>query len=237
MAGLRFFNRSGNGLCHIPPQTSKPATSCGGLAGGCDPLIDWPVQTRGGYVVSAEDAIRNGISAAAVAGLAQIAAARGDAAAAARYKAVGGAIRAAMLREMLRVNGSEAFFVDGSSHNATAHEHASIHSTLYAVAGAGVADVALNEGSDPALACGLAAYLARLDTGGASCMTARWHVEALFRLGVQCGAAADAGVDLLSRDTYPGWVYMMSAAGGSATMTLEAWSPPDKWNTDFSHRD
>jgi alpha-L-rhamnosidase len=237
MAGLRFFNRSGNGLFHIPPQTSKPATSCGGLAGGCDPLIDWPVQTRGGYVVSAEDAIRNGISAAAVAGLAQIAAARGDAAAAARYKAVGGAIRAAMLREMLRVNGSEAFFVDGSSHNATAHEHASIHSTLYAVAGAGVADVALNEGSDPALACGLAAYLARLDTGGASCMTARWHVEALFRLGVQCGAAADAGVDLLSRDTYPGWVYMMSAAGGSATMTLEAWSPPDKWNTDFSHRD
>jgi alpha-L-rhamnosidase len=66
-------------------------------------------------------------------------------------------------------------------------------------------------------------------------MTARWHVEALFRLGVQCAAAADAAVQLLSRETYPSWGYMMSAAGGNATMTLEAWAPPDKWNTDFSH--
>ncbi len=235
MAGLRFFNLSGNGLLHIPPETGSPATSCGGLAGGCDPLIDWPVQTRGGYVVSPEDAIRNGISAAAVAGLAQIAAARGDAAAAARYGAVAGAIRSAMLREMLVVNGSEAHFVDGSSRSAAAHAHAAIHSTLYAVAGAGVADVALNASGDPALACGLAAYLARLDTGGASCMTARWHVEALFRLGVQCGAAADAAVALLSREAYPSWRFMQSAAGGNATMSLEAWAPADKWNTDFSH--
>ena len=53
-------------------------------------------------------------------------------------------------------------------------------------------------------------------------------VEALFRLGVQCGAAADAAVDLLARETYPSWRFMMTNA--SATMTLEAWAPGDKWS-------
>lgn len=185
-------------------SSSNPATNCGGGGGdspliGCDPLIDWPEQTRDGYVVSDEDAIRNGISAAAIAGLAQVAPFLGHAAAAERYAAVAATIRATLLRDFLRHNGSEAFFADGSSANASAAKHAAIHSTLYAIAGAGVANVELNATGDAELACALAAYLSRRDTGGASCMTARWHVEALFRLGVQCGAAADLGVQLLSR--------------------------------------
>jgi alpha-L-rhamnosidase len=239
MAGLRWYNES-VGLLHIPPSTSNAATNCGGGGGsspllGCDPLVDWPVQTRDGYVVSDEDAIRNGISAAAISGLAQVASFLGHDAAAERYAAAAAAIRATLLRDFLRRNGSEAFFADGSSANKTAAAHAAIHSTLYAVAGAGVADVAINASGDATLACALAAYLARRDTGGASCMTARWHVEALFRLGVQCAAAADAGVALLSREEYPSWRFMQSAAGGNATMTLEAWAPGDKWNTDYSH--
>ena len=241
VSGLRYFNKSGSGLLHIPPETKDAATNCGGGGGsspllGCDPLIDWPVQTRDGYVVSAEDSIRNGISAAAIAGLSQLAGFRGDAPAAARYAAVAASIRAAVLRDMVRVNGSEAFVVDGPrASSPTASAHAAIHSTLYAVAGAGIADVGLNETGDAGLACKLATYLIRRDTGGASCMTARWHVEALYRLGVQCSAAADAALNLLSRETYPSWRFMMSAAGGSATMTLESWQPSDKWNTDFSH--
>jgi len=185
--------------------------------------------------VSAEDAIRNGIGAAALAGLGELAAWRGDGAAAARYAAMASSIRAAMLASMLRVDAGagEAFFVDGAPGggvpNSTAH--AAVHSTLYAVAGAGAADVAVGDAGDTGvagLACRLAAYLARRDTGGASCMTARWHLEALFRLGVQCGTAADAAVDLLARETYPSWRFMMTNA--SATMTLEAWAPGDKWS-------
>ncbi len=260
LSGLRWFNRSGSGLLHIPPETPRdPSRNCGGAGGGglpglgCDPLIDWPVGTRGGYIVTAEDAIRNGIAGAAIAALAQVAALLGRSAQAAHYAAVHAGIRSAMLALLLRRDGnaSEAYFVDGPTPlNASAGSHAAVHSTLYAVAGAGVADVPLGGNSSSsssssssgggdsesaALACELSAYLARVDTGGASCMTARWHLEALYRLGIQCGAAADTALLLLSRGTYPSWAFMQSPSGGNATTTLEAWAPDDKWNTDFSH--
>jgi len=250
MAGVRWWNSSGKGLLHIPPATPDPVTNCGGGGGndpllGCSPLIDWPTQTRDGYIVNDEDAIRNGISAAAIRGLGDIAEALGDSAAATRYRDMYSAIGAGMLGEMLRDfqvhngggggggggNGGtamEAYFVDGpSSVNASAGSHAAIHSTLYAVAGAGVADVKMGAvGSVPSggvdgLACRLTSYLTRRDTGGASCMTSRWHLEALYRLAVNCTAASDVALDFLSREAYPSWRFMMSEKGGSATMTLE----------------
>ncbi len=64
-------------------------------------------------------------------------------------------------------------------------------------------------------------------------MTARWLLEAMYKLGLSCDAAADYAKELMSRSTEPSWGYMISNA--SATTTLEAWAPYLKWNTDFSH--
>ena len=224
LSGIRYAgNASAGGLLYFPAD-------CGG-PWGCDPLIDWPTQTRDGYVVSPQDAIRNGIDARAIRALGMLANELGETAAAVRYNTVADGIRAAMIERLLRYNATsgEAFFVDGVDGKAAAH--AAIHSTIYAIAGAGVADVAVGEGPSP-LAGQLSAYLRRRDTGGSSCMLARWLVDALFRLGISDSAAADAALDLLSRKSYPGWGFMIEIG---ATTTLEAWQPADKWNTDFSH--
>lgn len=224
LGGLRYAGAPGaGGLLSVP-------AGCGG-AWGCDALIDWPVQTRDGYVANPTDSIRNGLGARAIRALGELAASLGDAAAAARYAAVADGIRDGLLKQLLRMNASagEAFFVDGADGAAAAH--AAVHSTIYAIVG-GVADVPV--GAGPAqIAAPLAAYMRRRDTGGSSCMTARWLVEALYRLGVSEGAAADDALNLLSRATYPGWGFMMSVG---ATTTLEAWAPGDKRNTDFVRR-
>ncbi len=173
-----------------------------------------------------EDAIRNGFGGAAIRGLAQLAGWLGEGAAAARSGAMADAISAGLLRELLRFNGSEAYFVDGRSGPGAAH--AAVHSTLYAVAGAGVVD----DGANATLAAALTRYLRRRDTGGSSCMTGRWLVEALYRLGVAEPDAADFALELMSREAAPGWGAMIALG---ATMSLEAWTPPEKWNTDFAH--
>lgn len=213
MSLVRYYNDAG--LLVFP-------TDCGG-PWSCDALIDWPVQTRDGYVVSGRDTIRNGLGARALRALADLASWTGHAAAAVRYSAAADAIAASLFREFLRRNGSEAYFVDGPS--APASDHAAIHSTIYAIIGG--ADV-----SDPALAAALTAYLKRRDTGGSSCMTARWLLEALYTLGFYSGAAADAALELMSRASYPSWGFMIAAG---ATTTFEAWALPDKWNTDAAH--
>ena len=216
MSGVRYFNLSGTDLLHFPPN-------CGG-PWGCQLLADWPTTTQDGYVVATsntDDSIRNGIGAAAIRGMSALAGWRNDSVASARYSVMSSAIRAAFAK-LLVVNGSEAYYRDGLNET-----HSAIHSTIYAVAGA---DAGLG---DETLACQLAAYLRRRDTGAASCMTARWHVEALFKLGVWCGAAADGALDLLSRERYPSWRFMITNA--SATTTLEAWQPEDKSNCDYAH--
>lgn len=47
-AGVRYFNGSGLGLLHFPPS------GCGG-SWACDPLADWPVQTRVSARTSRDD--------------------------------------------------------------------------------------------------------------------------------------------------------------------------------------
>ena len=134
----------------------------------------------------------------------------------------------ALLKRMLRVNTtdpSEAYFVDGASPPGS--DHAAIHSTIYAAL-VGVAD------GNPFLASQLSAYLIRRDLGPSSCMTGKWVLEACYRLALfdPDGYAADYALHLLSRSTYPSWGYMIKIG---ATLSLEAWRPEDKWNTDWGH--
>lgn len=222
-AGVRYFNGSGNGLLHIPVDCS------GGWA--CDPLVDWPTNTRDGYVIpnNTDDAIRSSLGAIAIDGLSVTANWLGESAAAARYASMAQAIREGILRTLLRLNntgsgGGEAYFVDGAS--GAGADHAAVHSTIYAIA-AGVVD------EQPELAGPLARYLTRLDTHGSSCMTGRWVVEAAFRLGIYDEAGAAYGLDLLSRSTYPSWGNMITE--WNATTAMEAWQPADKWNMDWAH--
>lgn len=153
-----------------------------------------------GYDVNpdnSDDAIRNGIGQRAIWGLARVAELLGQQEAAARYNTMATAITAGMKAQLLRYNGSEAYFVDGAVGNST--QHAAIHSTLYAVAaGAADNDTALAAmvrgfvqhggcaGCTKAclLACSVrphsgaqvTAYLVRRDIGVSSCMTGKWWV-------------------------------------------------------------
>jgi Galactose binding lectin domain/Bacterial alpha-L-rhamnosidase 6 hairpin glycosidase domain len=221
-AGVRFFNLSGSGLLHFPANCGAVGTDF-----HCDPLADWPTNTRDGYSVSAdnsEDAIRNGLGAITLRAVAKAATWLGKTAAAARYDAMADSI-VSSLRQLLRYNGTEAYAVDGLV--GASSNHSAIHSTFY-LAAAGVAD------GNTTLANMLAANLIRRDTEGSSCMSGRWLVDGLFRLGREGGSAsaADFAVQLLSRTTYPSWGNMIL---NNATISIEAWAVNDKWNTDFGH--
>ena len=51
---IRYFNRSGNGLLHFPPDCDGPWA--------CNALIDWPAEFRDGFDMNqVEDAVRNGL--------------------------------------------------------------------------------------------------------------------------------------------------------------------------------
>lgn len=218
-AGLRYFNGSGNGLLYYP-------NDCGG-SWACDPLVDWPTNTRDNYTITGNtmDAIRNGLGAVTIRSLAHLANWIGKNTAAQRYTKMADSISTSILNLLLRYNGTkEAYFVDGVN-----EDHAAIHSTVYAVA-SGILDYS----SDPtSLATLLTAYMVRRDTGTSSAMTARWYVDALYRLGTYVDAAADFAYQLMSRTTYPSWGNMIFE--WNATCSLEAWAPGDKWNTDFCH--
>lgn len=207
MAGVRYFNGSDLALMYYPEN-------CGG-SWGCDALIDWPTQTRDDYVVSGTDAIRNGLAAYTLQSLSNIASWLHKVDAAQRYQTMSNAIRSSILSSLLRANSSsnEAYFVDGANES-----HSAIHSTIYSII-AGAAD------NNSSLANQLSSYLRRRDFANSSCMTARWYVEALYRLGLQDTTAADFALELLSRNTYPSWGNMIVRG---ATTTLEAWAPEDK---------
>jgi hypothetical protein len=165
------------------------------------------------------------MGAVAISALAQLASWLGKPAAAARYQQAAGSIQAG-LAGLLRYNGSEeAYAVDGAV-GPEASEHAALHSSVYAAA-AGVAD------GNASLARALGAFLARRDVLPSSCMTARWYVEASYRLGLYAAEPADYALQLLSRSTYPSWGFMLHSQ--NASMSLEAWAWEDKWNTDGGH--
>ena len=219
-ASLRYYNGSGRGLLHFPASGA-----CGGTW-ACDALVDWPVGTRDGYDVGADntdDTVRSALGAMAYAGLADVAGWLGKAAPAARYAAMAAGVRGALRRLNLRSNGSEAYFVDGAVGAPAAH--AAVHSTLYAIA-AGAAD------GDGALAGALTAFLRRRGVAPSSCMMGRWWVTGLLRIGVWAADAADLALEVLTAPGYPGWLYMIQQG---ATTTMEAWRPQDKSNLDWAH--
>jgi hypothetical protein len=111
-------------------------------------------------------------------------------------------VRSSLLHLNLRLNGSQAYFVDGAVGNASTH--AAVHSTVYAAA-AGVADV----GGQP-LAAQLTSFLAQHGVAPSSCMMGRWWVEGLYRLGVWTPQAADLALALLTSPVYPSWLDMIA---------------------------
>lgn len=230
LSGLWYFNASVGGL-DIP-------LDCGSPLWGCDPLIDWPTQTRDGYSVSTVDALRNSFGAAALRTLSYAASALGNTTASQKYATLSHTISTTLATHFLRWNTTssaeaEAYFVDGLS--GPSSKHAAIHSTLYAVAlgGALGAWVPPPNATTLTLASALTTYLIRRGGyGPASCMTAKAALEALYTLGVHDGRAADFALELLTREGYPGWVDMIH---NNATVTLEAWAWGDKWNTDAGH--
>ena len=219
-AGLRYWNASGNALLSFPPDGS-----CGG-SWACDPLVDWPTTTRDGYDCGKdnyEDTVRSALGALAIRALADVASVLGESDDAARFAAMADATRAALKARSLRWNGSEAYFVDGTTGAPAAH--AAVHSTVMALA-AGALD------GDAAAVIAATKFLARRGVAPSSCMMGRWWVEGLLRAGVWAGEAADLALDILTADAYPGWLYMLQIG---ATTTLEAWRPEDKGNLDFAH--
>jgi Bacterial alpha-L-rhamnosidase 6 hairpin glycosidase domain/Bacterial alpha-L-rhamnosidase C-terminal domain len=141
-----------------------------------------------------------------------------------RYSLSSATVRNALRAHNLVYNGtSEAYFVDGNV--GPAKSHAAVHSTLYAIV-TGAAD------GDAKLAQLLTRYLARHGVAPSSCMTGRWWVEALYRLGMDAPEAADLALTVLTAPNYPSWLDMLAQG---ATTTMEAWRPADKSNLDWAH--
>jgi len=221
-AGLRYFNRSGNGLLHF-----DPSGKCGG-SWACDGLVDWPVTTRDGYDVSpsnSDDTVRNALGALGYGAISSVATMLGKTDAAARYKAMQQSVLRSLVRLSLRRNATMAFFVDGAV--GASASHAAVHSTLYAVSAG-----ALDEAADPVLAGLVVAYLRAHGVPPSSCMMARWWTASLLHLGIVSADAADYALELLTKQDYPSFLDMMAQG---ATTTMEAWRPADKSNLDFAH--
>jgi hypothetical protein len=216
MAGVRYFNRSGDGLMSW-------AGGCGG-SWACDPLVDWPTGTRDGYVIDGndEDVIRNVMGAIALSGLADIALALGKPTDQATYSAAAASIVAGINTHMLVRNGSYAYYRDGKGQT-----HAAIQSTIYAAAG-GAAD------DQPQLAAAVTSYLQQHGLAPASCMTGRWWLQALYRLALYdpAGTGALVAQQFLETEAYPSWGNMIAQG---ATTAMEAWRPADKANLDWAH--
>ena len=85
--------------------------------------------------------------------------------------------------------------------------------------------------SRPDLATPLTAYLKERGMQ-CSCMTGRWFLEALYRLGHYTPEASAYALSLLTSTSYPSWGYMIAQG---ATITMEAWRPADKPNMDWAH--
>jgi hypothetical protein len=114
-------------------------------------------------------------------------------------------VRASLLHFNLRVNGSEAYFVDGAV--GAPATHAAVHSTVYAIS-AGVADA-----GGAALAQQLTTFLGRHGVAPSSCMMGRWWVDGLYRLGLWAGEAADLALTILTSPSYPSWLDMIAQVG------------------------
>lgn len=221
LAQVRYFSNA-SGLLDY--------SVCGGTW-LCDPLVDWPTQTRDGFdfTKNSRDAVRNGLGAVAMDALSSVATALGKAGDAALYADMTASIRKGLLGSMLNTNASAgglSYFSDGAGIS-----HAAVHSTIYAIAG-GALDALPNDAARAALAPSLTAFLVSKGAKSASCMTARWMLEALYRLGVFYAPAAEAAAAMMVTPSYPGWLFMESIG---ATVTLEAWQWTDKWNTDAGH--
>ena len=214
-AQVRYYNNASGMLDY---------TVCGGTW-LCDPLVDWPTQTRDGFVFTNnhQDAVRNGFGALVLDGLSWVAGQLGHGDDAARYAAMAASIRQGMFSKLLLRDGAAgtAFFSDG-----VGISHAAIHSTLYAVAG-GALEAEPDVSVRVTTAQAIVKYLRSRGMGAASCMTAKWVLQALYTLGAYTPDAPAFAAELLTSPGYPGWLYMIEIG---ATVTTEAWRPADKWN-------
>jgi alpha-L-rhamnosidase len=174
-----------------------------------DDLVDWPVDSRDGYVFSDVNTVVNAFQHAAFDALASVAGVLGKAGDAAKWRELADGMAIAIHSNLL----GTGQFVDGigTSHSAT-------HATAFPVAlGLGEADM-------------LAAFGKTLAAHGmaVSVYGAQFLLDALFTCG-----RADAAISLMTAAGTNSWQHMLDDLG--ATIVTEAWDPSLKPNMTFSH--
>ena len=173
-------------------------------------IVDWPACERDGFVMTNSNAVVDALNCRNLVELAEIAAALGKAADAARYRAEAQAAKAKFVTDYL--DRETGLFVDSVEVR---------HSSLHANAAALAFGLVPAERMD-----GVAAFLERK---GMACSVyfAQFLLDALF-----AADRADAAIRLMSATGARSWKAMIDFG---ATITMEAWDMKVKPNQDLNH--
>jgi hypothetical protein len=175
-----------------------------------DHLVDWPGGERDGFVFTNYNTVINAWSYRAFADMAELAAALGKDADAARWEGIATRLKAAINERLFDASA-------GAYNDGLATTHKAVHSSVFAVS----FGVAGPEQIGPA-----ANYIA---TRGMVCSVfcANFLIDALYKAG-----RAEDAIRLLTATNDRSWLGMIAQGAGSP---MEAWAPRYKSNATFSH--
>lgn len=176
----------------------------------CGPMVDWPINSRDGFVMTNVNTVINAFYCRNLQQMADIATALGKTADAVKYTSMANAAITTMNQKM--VDATTGLYVDGET--AT---HSSLHANMFPLA----------LGLVPASR--VAAVTAFVKSRGMACSVygAQYLLEALYQVG-----EADAALSLMTANTLQSWNNMLKVG---ATMTMEAWDISIKPNLDWNH--
>ena len=183
---------------------------CATSGGSCGPIVDWPSGERDGFVFTDVNTVVNAFYCRNLQQMADIAAALGKTADAAKYTSQAQAAIAAFNQKL--ASATTGLYVDGEGTT-----HSSLHANMFPLA----------FGLVPADR--IARVTAFVKSRGMACSVygAQYLLEALFAAG-----EADAAVSLMTASTLRSWNNMIKVG---ATMTMEAWDASLKSNLDWNH--
>jgi hypothetical protein len=176
-------------------------------------IVDWPAGERDGYVMSPVNTVVNAFHYRTLVLMSEMAAAIGEQQDAARFADESRRVLAAFNQKLY--DEQQGVYVDGEV--GPAHEHASLHANLFALAFGLVPEQRKPQ------------VIAFIKSRGMACSVypAQFLLESFFESG-----EAEYALSLITSDGDRGWRNMLRAG---STITLEAWDIKFKPNLDWNH--
>lgn len=180
----------------------------------CD-IVDWPTSQRDGYVYRQHNTVVNAIAYRALADMAAMAGAIGEAADAAAYAKQADELRDAINAKLY--DAQAGAYDDGADPNLVQTGHKSIHASAFALA-FGV--------PEPSERPRVAAFV---KSRGMACSV---YCAAFVVKGLYDGGDGQTALDLMTAEGTSSWMNMIRVGAGA---TMEAWDLSQKSNTSYSH--